>query len=443
MSELNTALRAVLESFHKFAKSTIKEKENDPKASRDPKGHINLHPFDLDYFYNKERDSLKPIIPHKDLEKLAKSLESDYKFLEISDIYFALPHIFYNIFNYILWDKKSINIDYKTTNSRWGGFSSWINFTPKNKKPKKFESLYQDASLNFAKETIKTTLSDINLKYNNQHLEFELKFNCEFHNSDEDIKIDDRLEIIIQNKILTIKGKYSGNPNRAGYHLQNDLFGILSILEMEGVLLIKDTEKRMGAETFMLSLTKNKQVEFTHKKSNEGGNNNFDVILHQFKEHLKKFDEREIAYIPIHLFSLLSKQFDGDIITSIPDFFSSENFRFPRTEFFNYWSALEILLGNPEKNIRESLVKAYELFYPEEKKLEDKKDDPQKTISKLYEIRNDVVHNGKIHVDSGVIWEMKHKVKSLFHKILLTRIADKFYFSININEQKKYLKGVK
>ncbi len=432
-SKKNT-LEGVLKNFHEFAKSTIKRKEQDPLAIRDTKGHINLHPFDLESFYNEQKDPLKSFIPRKDLENLAKLLEPDYKFLEASDVYFVLPHIFYNIFNYILWDKENINIDYKTTNSRWGGFSSWINFTPKNKKPKTFESLYQNTSLNFAKETIETTLSDINLKYDNQHLEFELKFNCEFHNSDEDIKIDDRLEITIQNKTLTIKGKYSGNPNKAGYHLQNDLLGILSILEMEGVLLIKDTEKRMGAQISIGNICKDKEIEFTHKKSNKGGNNNFDMILHHFKEHLKKFDERGIAYIPIHLFSLLSKQFDGDVITIIPDFFSSENFRFPRTEFFNYWSALEILLGNPKNNISESLVKAYELFYPEEKKLKDKKNDPQKTISKLWKIRNDVVHNGKIYVDSHIIWDIKNKVKSLFHKILLTRITDKFNFSIKLSE---------
>ncbi|NQV13587.1 MAG: hypothetical protein HQ530_04795 [Parcubacteria group bacterium] len=434
MKNKEQILKEVLESFHKFAKSVIKRKERDPSAVRDSRGHIHLHLPDLESFYNKQEDPLKPFIPHKDLENLAKLFEPDYKFLEASDVYFALPHIFYNIFNYILWDKENINIVYETTNSRWGGFNSWINFTPKNRKPKSFDDLYKDASLSLAKEIIETTLLDINKKYDNQHLEFELKFNYEFYNSDEDIKIDDRLEITIQKKTLAIKGKYSGNPNKVGYHLQNDLLGILSILEMEEVLMIKDAEKRIGTQTFIDSICKDKEIEFTHKKSKEGGNSNFDIILHQVREHLKKFDERGTGYIPIHLFLLLSEQFDGDVITSIPNFFSSENFRFPRTEFFNYWSALEILLGNPEKNIRESLAKAYELFYPEGKELKDEENDPQKTISKLWKIRNDVVHNGKIYVDSHIIWGIKNKVKSLFYKIFLTRMTDKFNFSIKLSE---------
>ncbi|MDP2684807.1 MAG: HEPN domain-containing protein [bacterium] len=433
-------LKKVLESFHKFAKSAIKIKEQDSSTTKDSKGNIHLHLSDLELFYNKQKDPLKSFIPHKDLENLSKLLEPDYEFLEKRDIYFALSHIFYKIFSYLFWDEKNINIDYQTTSNSFG-FCSWVNFTPKNKKPKAFEELYQDQSLGFTKEVIETTLSDINAKYNNQHLEFELKFNCQFHNLDEDIKIDDRLEIAIKNKILTIKGKYSGNPNKAGYHLQNDLYGILSILEMEGVLLIKDAEKRIGSSILSKGIIcENKEIEFTHKKNKEGGNDSFDIMLHYFREYLKKFDERGIGYIPIHLFALLSKQFAGDVITIIPNFFSSENFRFPRTEFFNYWSALEILLGNPKENIRESLVKAYELFYPEEKKLEDKKNDPQKTISKLWKIRNDIVHNGKIHVDSQIIWDIKSKVKSLFHKILLTRISDKSYFSIKLSVDKQEYK---
>ncbi len=136
----------------------------------------------------------------------------------------------------------------------------------------------------------------------------------------------------------------------------------------------------------------------------------------------------------MHLFTLLSEKFDNDSLSFIPNFFSSENYRFSRTEFFNYWSALEILLGNPERNIRESLVSAYELFFPEEKNIEECKSNPQKTISKLWAIRNQVVHNGEIQVSHGIVRELENTVKSLFHKIFLSRISDKFSISVKVDE---------
>lgn len=427
--ELNGLLKSVLKDFDNFAKLKIEEKKKNNEVIKDKNGNIHLDFYDVEDFYNEEKDLSKPLKSNLRLEKLANLLQKDYNLLKLDDAYFVLAHILNSIFSYIFWDNDDIKVRYSVGSNSHLDFHGYINFVPVNEKPKEFKRV----SLGFIKEIISKTFSDLNEKYNDNHLEFELEFNCSLFNSDEKIKIDDRLEIEVKNKILNIKGSYLGSVYEVSKYLDNDLYGIFSILEMEYVLVIKDLDKRIGSKT-NVSIIKNKEIKFNYnQKTNIGKSSNILLQLKHFEDYIKRFNERKNGGISIVWFILLSKQFSNDNLRIIPNFFSSECFRFSRTEFFNYWSALEILLGNPEDNIKESLIKAYELFYPEERVLIDRKDDLQKTISRLWKIRNDVVHNGLMYVDSKDIWNLKVTVKDIFYKVLLSRMSHKFPFSINVN----------
>ncbi len=291
MNKLNKILLTVLKDFDQYSKSILKEKEKDPKTNRDEKGNIRLHPFDLKGFYNKENDILKPLRPHSSLEKLSQLLEKNYDLISVSDIFYVLPHVFYKVYNFILSDNKKISIDYWTSMNEWSGFSSWICFEPKNKTPGSIKNLFQENSLEFFIEIIERTLEDINDKYNDTHFKFKISLNSHFVNFNEKIQIDQRISANMHNNKLSIKGVYSGNPNTAGRRLQKDLFGILSILEMEKILVIKDSEKRIGAKVLHFNLIKNSQIELNSKDISKGQNSHLSGTWSLFVDHLSKFYE--------------------------------------------------------------------------------------------------------------------------------------------------------
>lgn len=433
MPQEDQLLEAILRSFHKDAKKWIFLKEKDPSTLKDKNGNIPLDEKFIESFCNREQDSLKPLKPLKSLTQLAEILKKDYLLLTPSDIYFILSHVLMNLFNFLMWEREDINMTYKS-GVGYGAFQSQLVIKPNHKKPKDFSHLYIGKNFEMVKDIIKQTLLDANKKYDAEHFHFELTFNLKLYSENQEIVIGDRITVSIKDGLLKIIGKYSGNPAIALERLKLDLNVVLSLLEMCDLLHIEDTEKRIGRSTLKGGLIQDQDIQFTYSSGPLVKNTSMDAFLMTaiiFEKHFKKFKEMAIGFIPIHYFTLLSEKFDDDpSLRIIPQFFSSEDFRFPRTEFLNYWTALEILLGNPKggskEPIKKSLIKAYELFYPKEKNLSIE----EKTISKLWKIRNDMIHNGKIHIEEREIWKIKGLVKHLFDKILLARMTDKFLFTI-------------
>ena len=436
MTQEDKLLGEVLKSFNKEALHWIAIKEKDLSVAKDKNGNVHLNEKFLRSFCNRESDDLKPFVPHKTLEEFAliESLKDEYPLLNQSDIYFILSYILMNLYNFLLWDRDDINVIYQSGLGHFA-FQSQLLIKPNFKKPKRFLDFCEDKSFNLFKQVMKETFFDANEKYKEVHFHFELVLNSQVHSDDQEITIGERVKISVKNNEFKITANYKGNPAVALDRMEIDLSVILSILEMNGVLHIEDTEKRLGAGSMKLGLIDDQKIKFKFGRQTLTRNTSleaFKLVAVRYEEHFKRFKESAFSFIPLHYFSLLSEKFDRDAsLRIIPQFFSSENFRFPRTEFLNYWTALEILLGNPARDIIDSLIKAYELFYPEEKniKMEDK------TLSKLWRIRNKMIHEGRLHVEQKEIWTIKKLVEAIFDKILLARMTDKFYFTIQTEGQ--------
>ncbi|MDD2565795.1 MAG: HEPN domain-containing protein [Candidatus Gracilibacteria bacterium] len=360
-------------------------------------------------FYNKSEyieientsRSLKKEFRHienKSLKELSKNIESLYVNIRFQDIYYLLPQIFCKVYNFLLSDKESINIDYYYI------LDDFINFVPNFKKPEKFSDL--ENNYEFIEEIIFKVFDKVDKDFKN--FEFNFKFELGFKNlvAPKELFIDDKIKIISDdNGITYIEGIYNkGYIQDKLTTAFDDLLLILNILELNKIFIVNDTNKSISKEKNYMSLSKFDNDKF---KFSGGFNSLFFYEFHLFKNHLSKFSEVQIGILNLDYFYLLSNKVRGTNLITASNFFGTDIFRFDSKEYLNYWSAIEVMLGSPETNIKKELISKFNIFFPD-----------TNYIEKFWQIRNEIVHRGRLHVESDDLGEIENISKKLFLKLI-------------------------
>lgn len=341
----------------------------------------------------------KIYIENKELIKISENISENYENLAINDIYNLFPQILCKIYNFIIWDSEKINVDYYYI------LSWFLNFEPKTKKVIKFSDLQKDTKL--FEEILFKVLDKIDTEYKKFEFTFELNFWNVLSWNISNISIDNRVIINInENKELLIRWRYCKwfllNKLESAFR---DLMLIMNILEINKIIVIEDKNKAFWREKNYITepLLKNCFLYSDNYDSSA-----YTKIAY-FNKHLKNFNQLWIWTIDLEYFYLLSDKIKNTDLITASHFFWTDLFRFESQEFLSYWQSIEVMLWSPENNIKSELKSKFDLFFPK-----------NNSIDKFWKIRNDIVHNWKLYVDSDILRDIEKISKKLFLKLVVS-----------------------
>lgn len=394
---------------------SINNKNLFKKVLRDFNEHINENGNwfkELENFHNKieqitiEDTSLSfkrehKYIENKSLKELSKEILLNYYNLWLVDIYNLVPQILRKINIFLWFDKKNINVDYYYI------LSWYINFIPENIKPEKFSD-YEN-NLDFFEEIIFITLDNIDNEYKNFNFDFKLKIPFEVILKKEEIIIDNRIIIsYLEDNSLEIKWIYKEwYILERFYNAFKDLTLILNILELNNILVIKDTNKWFWKYLECCSCKEFNKDNFIFSQRID---HQYGLNILYFQKHLEKFNYSIIWNIDLKYFYLLSNKIQNTNLITASYFFWTELKRFDSQKFLSYWQAIEIMLWSPEKDIKCELKSKFELFFPKE----------SSKIDILWKDRCDIVHNWKLNIKDENIKLVSEISKQLFLKLIVS-----------------------
>lgn len=344
-------------------------------------------------------------IENKQLMEFSKQNLANYNNFEIYDLYKLLPQIFLKIYNYLIWDKENINVDYYH-------YITWYdNFIPNSPKVSNFSDLYNnDCSL--AIEITERVLSKIDKEFGEFQFVFTFEFNFINYEKNKDLRLDNNIHLKIDKEWkFTIKWSYQKwyffeKLSKA----QKDIQLIFNILELQDILTIKDTDKRFWNKKYFHNHNEGKKILFSY--NDKFNQDNFQFFLHVW-DHLSRFLEIKNGNINLDYFNLLSDKFSSSSLLNVSNFFWTENYRFTSKKFLEYRMSIEIMLWSPQNDIKKTLKHTFSLFFPKEENM----------IEKFWKIRNKVVHEWKLFVNNDELNEIEHISKNLYLKLILAQFS--------------------
>ncbi len=244
----------------------------------------------------------------------------------------------------------------------------------------------------------------------NKHLENEWGFSIVINSrilADEiQVNIQDRIFINFTQSKLEIVGKYHGSPIVSHNNMNWDLGLIFALLEFDSAI----SKPRDGSHVPNpgdLALTFNfpkhkKPISFAYLEDN-------------YKKHSADFIVHQIVGVPPDRFKLLNFDFKNPILKTAVHYFHTDSYPLTAFHFLRYWTAIEIMLGSPEDKIGNVLEKNFYKALPDAK---------SGTFEKLWRVRGEVVHRGRLDVDTLTTHEVQWQAKNLFNHFFWEAIED-------------------
>lgn len=338
-------------------------------------------------------------IENKLLKELSEDILKNYDTLELNDIYNLLPQILCKIYNFLIWDKENINVDYYYI------LSWYLNFIPTSEKIDNYSNYISDNSL--FEEIIIKTFDKINEDFKKFIFNFEFKLENIHTWNIKNLTIDDRIYIeMSENNDLHIRWKYDKwyifeKLNNAF----RDLMLITNILELNKIIIINDLNKSFWKEKNYITKELNDNC-FIY--SNWFSTEYFTKIAY-VKKYFKNFSQINLWILDLEYFYLLSDKIKNTDLITASHFFWTDLFRFESQEFLSYWQSIEIMLWSPENNIKNELKNKFDLFFPN-----------NNSIDKFWKIRNDIVHNWRLYVEDKELKDIEKISKKLFLKLIVS-----------------------